>query len=70
MFDNMFNEEYVNPIENFTLDLSQDAIDHIEVTLSPNINDDKKRLVYEYKDQFAPKMIIKESVLTGKIRKE
>lgn len=70
MINNMFDEKYENPIPFFTLDLSQEAIDCIEVTLSPNLDISSKKLVYEYRNNFAPKMIITESVLTGKIRKE
>jgi hypothetical protein len=50
------------------VDLSQEALEQMEVTLGPLCSDDTKRQVRAMVDAHAPKSKIRESRLTGKVR--
>lgn len=64
----MLDENFSNPIDIFTLSLSDEAINSMRVTLSPEISDEYKDLVIELTQKYAPNIEIKDSDLKGKVK--
>lgn len=57
-------------IKYFDLELSQDALNNIQIILGPNINEnDKEKIITKVNNEYES-VIIKESVLTGTLREK
>ena len=55
------------PFSSYFLHLKDDMFDLLEITLSPNISDESRKLVDNLVQQYAPKAIIKESAFHNKV---
>lgn len=51
----------------YFLHLKDDIFDQLEITLSPNISEESRKLVDNLVQQYAPKAIIKESAFYNKV---
>lgn len=59
------NEGFI--ISSYFLHLKDDIFDQLEITLSPNISEESRKLVDNLVQQYAPKAIIKESTFHNKV---
>lgn len=56
------------PFKSFFLNLSDYALDTMEIRLSPNISPNKKLIVEDLRDRYAPNAVIEDSRLNGLVK--